>query len=138
MKHSNRSIWVVLLLVVVWSGCGGSGSGGISGASTDTPSGTITLFMDALERGDVDAYIELLPLADRRRAEMSREAMGEQFDSSLKAAMASMQTAVAGGKVVGEEITGTRALVRVETRSGREVTWNCVKEPDGWRVAVQG
>jgi hypothetical protein len=117
------------------SGCGGPG-GAAAGATTGTPSGTIILFIDALERGDIDAYIALLPDEDRRRAEMSRKAVGEQFDSSLKGAMDSMKAVVAGGEVVGEKITGGRAIVKIKNRSGAEVTWKCVEEADGWRVAV--
>jgi hypothetical protein len=130
-----RFVLPAVLGLVMCAGCGGTG-GGAAGATTDTPSGTITLFIDALERGDIDAYIALLPLEDRRRAEMSRKAAGEEFDSSLEGAMDSMKAVVAGGEVVGEEIIGSRATVRVKNRSGAEVTWKCVEDADGWRVAV--
>jgi hypothetical protein len=75
-------------------------------------------------------------MEDRRRAETSRKAVGKQFDSSLKGAMDSMKGIVGGGEVVGEEISGSRATVKIKNRSGAEVSWKCVKEADGWKVAV--
>jgi len=125
---------VIGLSVAAGIACGGAGSG----ASTETPSGTIALFIEVLEHGDVDGYIALLPEEDRHRAQTSRRAAGERFDDSLKTVMASLKEAVAGGEVIGEDVSGDRALVRVRNRSGAEVTWRCVREPDGWKVAVGG
>jgi hypothetical protein len=134
MRFSLRLL-VAALVVPLCVGCGGQG-GGSAGATTDTPSGTIILFIDALEGGDIEAYMALLPEKDRLRAETSRQVAGEQFDKTMKSAMQSMERAVAGGKVVGEEISGNRATVRIKNREGVEVTWKCVKEPDGWKIAV--
>jgi hypothetical protein len=135
MKHSPLGSIAAVLLMVLCFGCGGKGTGPVD-ATTETPSGTITLFVDALERGNIEAYLALLPTEDRRRAEVSRKALGEQFDNGLRSAMDSMRSTVAGCEVVGEEISDSRATVKLRNRSGAEIIWKCVREPDGWKVAV--
>ena len=69
-------------------------------ATTGTPSGTITLFVRAIEKGDIETYINLLPVADRRKVEVAREAMGKQYDETLKTALGGMKRTLAGSEVV--------------------------------------
>lgn len=133
--HTGTRLGAMILLSTAIA-CGGGLSG--PAATTDTPSGTITLFVRAIEKGDIETYVNLLPAADRRKVEVAREAMGSQYDETLKSALGGMKRTIGGGEVVGEEINGERATVTLKLSSGVEAGWDCVKEDDGWKVAMSG
>ena len=104
-------------------------------ATTATPSGTVTLMLKAMADEDVGAYLALLPEKDRVAAEAGRAAVGKDYDATIVKAIQGLKGTLAGGTVVKEEITDETATVLVKSSSGQDVSWKCVKEADGWRIA---
>jgi len=136
MARTIRWLAAAVLGISVCGGCGDRTPETGIDVDLETPSATVARFIRAVSDGDVETYLSLLPTQDRMRAEASRQAAGEHFDATLRGSLDSMERMVAGAEVVDERISGSTAVVTVRNRAGSDISWRCVREPDGWKVAV--
>ena len=101
-----------------------------------TPSYTIVTFIEASDKGDVDLYLSVLPQEVRMAAENSRQAMGDNFDNFMQSQMSNNGSQLKGAKITGETIDGDYAEVTLASADGDSVTFDLIKEDDGWKLDI--
>jgi len=124
---------------------------GCSDAPTDeTPSGTVRLFLQAMERSErdpaalEDAY-RLLARPTRRalmeRAHMAGSLGGREFrpwEMLVRGRYRQTFTPRRGARGMSESIDGDRATVRVTAADGeRRAEVPLVREEEGWRIVIE-
>jgi hypothetical protein len=114
--------------------CGG---GGVE-PGFETPSSAVRLFATAIEADDAEAYLSVQTEEQRLQHESSLATMGEAYNATILGTMSTMKGLLEGAEIVGEEIDGDTATVTTRNAEGLEITWNCVRESDGWKVAIGG
>ena len=101
-----------------------------------TPSYTIETFIKAADIGDIDLYLSVLPQEARMAAESSRQAMGDNFDNFMQSQMSHNSSQLKGAKITGETIDGDYAEVTLASADGDNVTFDLIKEDDGWKLDI--
>ena len=130
-RISLMLIAVILAAVLVLNGCGGGGS---------SPSATFDKVIKAAQKGDMKTFSKHIIGGDEFYSEFQKASKEEREMASGMMKMMMGGIAESKYKIVGEEIDGDRAKVKIEMEglTGVPQTFNFSKVDGMWKLDMNG